>query len=73
MSSIPHAILMVEGRQTVWLSAPHYVRQEVAGEVHNADTILAIVRGTGGQLGTPLVAWLVPEPVNPHDRNAVMV
>jgi hypothetical protein len=73
MSNTPHAILMVEGRQAVWLTGEKGVRHEVAGELDNADRVAAAVRAAGGQVGVPLVAWLVPEPTNPHDQNAVMV
>lgn len=65
--------LVLEGRQALWLSEQPCLPQEVSGESFNAQHIEAIVQRCQGQLGVPLVAWLSPEPMNPHDSNAVMV
>jgi hypothetical protein len=73
MSGIQHAILMVEGRETVWLTGALARRQEVADEDLNVDHVAAILHATGNLVGVPLVAWLVPEPDNGHDVNAVMI
>jgi hypothetical protein len=73
MANIPHAILVVEGRQAAWLTVDPCVRQEVAGEAYNVEHVAALVWKAESRVGLPLVAWLSLEPENPHDGFAVMV
>lgn len=70
---VPCPVLQVEGRNAVWLSSEYCVRQEVAGESFNAQHISSIVERATGRVGLQTVAWLVPEPTNPADTNAVIV
>ena len=53
----------------------HWPDVEVAGEHHHRDQIARIFGGIGRTEGgvTMQTAWLVPEPTNPYDRNAVKV
>lgn len=55
----------------MWL-APD-VELEVVGESFHAGHLGRLLADGKHDLGLSLVAWLVPEPANPHDPNAVMV
>ncbi len=48
---------------------------EVSGEAYHRDQIARLFNGIGRPEGgvTMQTAWLVPEPTNPYDRNAVRV
>jgi len=70
---VPHTITLVEGRQAVWLAGSAFHRQEVAGEFFNEEHVNRVVHASGGRFGVQLIAWLAPEPSNPHDPNAVMI
>lgn len=53
----------------------HWPDVEVSGEHHYRDQIARVFTGIGRAEGgvTMQTAWLVPEPSNPYDRNAVKV
>jgi hypothetical protein len=55
--------------KAVWL--PGTTEAQVVGETFYADAIRAVQ--VGAQPGSDLRAMLMPEPNNPHDRNAVAV
>jgi hypothetical protein len=71
--SVPHTLAAIEGQQAVWLAAPTCIRHEVVGETYNPEQMRRIVASIQGRLDAVLPAWLMPEPTNPHDRNAVIV
>ncbi len=71
--AIPHAVAVVEGQNAVWLAGPTCVKQEVVGECYNTDQMRHIVTSVQGRTDTVLPAWLVLEPSNPHDPNAVVI
>ncbi|MFO0763037.1 MAG: HIRAN domain-containing protein [Byssovorax sp.] len=73
MFHVPHQVTVVEGRHAVWLTGDYCARQEVAGEAFNGEQVNAVFHQAGQRVGVPLVAWLAPEPTNPHDPNAVLV
>jgi hypothetical protein len=66
-----HTVAVVEGVRAVWL-APE-CEMEVVGESFNTDHLGKLVAAGCHNAGPSLVAWLVPEPDNAHDSNAVMV
>lgn len=53
----------------------HWPDVEVAGEHHHREQIARVFRGIGRAEGgvTMQTAWLIPEPNNPYDRDAVKV
>ena len=64
-----HTLEVVEGHPAVWL-APD-VELEVVGESFYMDHLEPF--RVFNQLGFEQIAWLIPEPSNPHDPNAVLV
>jgi hypothetical protein len=66
-------LLDIEGREALWLTADPCVPIEAAGEQFNQSHIERVVDECGGRMGIPLVTWLVPEPANQNDPNAVML
>lgn len=71
--AIPHTLATVESQRAVWLSGPSCMREEVVGEAYNPEQMQRVVAGLQGQLNAALSAWLMPEPNNSHDPNAVVV
>lgn len=72
-NAIPYRLTDVEGQPAIWLAGAGCVRQEVVGESYNAAQMNNVVGQLQGRTDTAIVAWLMPEPENPHDRQAVMV
>ena len=72
-STITHSLATVEGQRAVWLGSPGVVRFEAVGEAHRPREIQRVVAAVQGRLDAPFPAWLIPEPQNSHDANAVMV
>ncbi len=66
-----HDLKNVENAPAVWLTGPDAMKQEVAGEAYARTHLELLLRAHGE--GRQLVAWLVPEPTNATDPNAVMV
>jgi hypothetical protein len=66
-----HTITVVEGTRAVWLSPQREL--EVVGESFNMEHLATLIAAGQQNRGFSLVAWLVPEPQNAYDPNAVMV
>ncbi len=66
-----HLMKDVDGVQAVWLSPE--TELEVVGESFYADHLEGLAEAGLAGAGPTLVAWLSPEPDNPHDSNAVAV
>src|SRR4051794_2419660 len=60
----------VEGQPCAWIAGE--TAQHVAGELYNQGHLARALASVGG-LHKPVVAWLIPEPTNEHDRHAVMI
>jgi|GEM_PF-2047806 len=63
-----HQVKDVDGTKAVWLEPE--TELHVVGESFYRDHLRALVKAG---VGRNTVAWLVPEPDNPHDPNAVAV
>lgn len=71
--AIPHSIETVDAQRAVWIAGPKCLRHEVVGEVYNPDQMRRVVSAVQGRTGACMQAWLLPEPQNPHDPNAIVV
>lgn len=71
--SIPHSVTTIDAQRAVFLAGPTCARQEVLGEAYNPDQMGRILASVQGRTDAVLPAWLMPEPTNPHDPNAVIV
>jgi hypothetical protein len=63
----------VEARSAVWVAGPSCLRHEVDGEIYNPDQMQRVVAAVHGRADACIPAWLLPEPENPHDPNAIIV
>ncbi len=73
LPNIPHTLTSVEGQRGVWVAGAGCVQQDVVGEAYNPQQMGRIMATLQGRTDSALVAWLMLEPDNPHDRNAVVV
>ncbi|MBK9000874.1 MAG: DUF4041 domain-containing protein [Myxococcales bacterium] len=71
--SIPHTLTTIDGQQAVFLAGPTSFRQEVVGEAYNPEQMSRILASVQGRTDAVLPAWLMPEPGNVHDPNAIIV
>ncbi|WP_441292593.1 DUF4041 domain-containing protein [Sorangium sp. KYC3313] len=71
--SIPHSIEIVDAQRAVWIAGPKCLRHEVVGEVYNPDQMRRVVSAVHGRTEALIQAWLLPDPQNPHDPNAIIV
>jgi hypothetical protein len=71
--SIPHSVTTLEAQSAVWVAGPACLRHEVDGEIYNPDQMRRVVAAVQGRADACIPAWLIPEPANPHDPNAIVV
>ncbi|WP_394828054.1 HIRAN domain-containing protein [Pendulispora albinea] len=71
--SVPHTLTTVESQSAVWIAGGNLARHEAVGEAYNPEQMRRIVASVHGRTDVVLPAWLVPEPQNPHDPQAVWI
>lgn len=71
--SIEHSLGTVDAQQAVLIAGSTCTRYEVVGEAYNPDQMHRVVSALQGRTDTLIPAWLMPDPDNPHDPNAVVV
>jgi hypothetical protein len=69
MAAIEYRPTVAENHQCAWLAGDNSVH--VAGESYHQDHIELAVQHFG--IHNPFCAWLIPEPENAHDKDAVAV
>lgn len=70
---IPHNVTTVEGQPAVWLAGANLIRHEAVGEAYNPQQMHRVAATVQGSTTTIVPAWLVPEPQNAADPDAVMI
>ncbi len=67
--SVPYVLTQVDGHPCAWIAGDNTIH--VVGESYYQEHLQRVV----GVVGThkPFAVWLIPEPNNPHDSNAVAV
>lgn len=72
-TTVPHRVASVESQEAVWIGGGNLVRYEAVGEAYNPEQMQRVIASVQGRTDALLAAWLVPDPSNPHDPNAVVV
>ncbi len=71
--SIPHTVTTIEQQRAVLLAGPTCEKQEVVGEAYNPKQMQRVLTALQGRTDAIVPAWLMAEPENPHDPNAIVV
>ncbi len=71
--AIPHSMTTIDAQNAVWIAGPTCLRHEVVDELYNPDQMRRVVAAVQGRSDACIQAWLIPEPQNPHDTNAIIV
>lgn len=71
--AIPHSIEIVDAQRAVWIAGPRCLRHEIVGEAYNPDQMRRVVSAVHGRTDALMKAWLLADPQNPHDPNAIIV
>ncbi|MCC7537536.1 MAG: DUF4041 domain-containing protein [Deltaproteobacteria bacterium] len=72
-TTVPHRVASVESQEAVWIGGGNLVRYEAVGEAYNPEQMQRVIASVQGRTDALLAAWLVPDPQNLSNPNAVVV